>query len=72
MPTYGARGTAHLSPDQVPRGRKLRGRAQPYRRRPPHQPGPTLEAMLRGRSVFGANPADWQREREKLFRRLVG
>jgi hypothetical protein len=68
MPTYGARGTDDLSPDQIPRGRKLRGRAQPYRNRRPRVPGPTL----RGRSMFGANPADWRRERELLFRRLVG
>jgi hypothetical protein len=72
MPNYGARGTAHLSPDQILRGRKLRGRAQPYRKRRPRQPGPTLEAMLRGRSMFGPNPADWRRERDKLLRRLVG
>jgi hypothetical protein len=72
MPTYGARGTDALLPDRIPRGRKLRGPAQPYRQRQPRQLEPTLEAMLRGRSMFGPNPADWQREREKLFRRLVG
>lgn len=59
-PTVGMRGTDSLLPEQRPR-RKMRGRVQPYRRRKPRVPGPTLEAMLRGRPFYAPNPMDWRR-----------
>jgi hypothetical protein len=69
--TYGARGTDDLSPEQVPRSRKLTRRAQPYRkRRRDRQLGPTLEAMLGGGPKFLNNPTDFRRAREKGFWRM--
>ena len=68
------RSTDDLSPEQRPsaaprrRRRKLRGRTQPYRPvdRPP---GPTLDAMLRGRPTYLPNPIETQREIERMMRR---
>jgi|tagenome__1003787_1003787.scaffolds.fasta_scaffold20944025_2 hypothetical protein len=65
------RGTGDLSPGQVPsfggrkRRRKLKGRAQPYRRNLDRIPGPTLTAMVRGSPFYLKNPADFQREMQK-------
>jgi hypothetical protein len=56
----GMRGTENLAELQKPRSRKMRGRAQPYRRRRRH-PGPTLDAMLKGAPAFLPNPMDLQR-----------
>lgn len=37
-------------------------RTQPYRRRSPHRRhGAALDAMLRGRTAYGKNPADRRR-----------
>ena len=58
----GMRGTDSLAPEQRPRSRKMRGRAQPYRRRKPRTPGPTLDAMLRGAPVYLPNPMDLTRQ----------
>jgi hypothetical protein len=67
------RGTDDLLPEQKPpfgrkRKRKLRGRAQPYRRHG-REPGPTLTAMLRGAPVFLPNPMDAKRKAQKKRRR---
>jgi hypothetical protein len=68
----GARGTEALLPEQKPFGRKrrrkLRGRAQPYRRID-RQQGPTLTAMLRGAPMFLPNPMDVRRQAQKKRRR---
>jgi len=61
-PIVGMRSTESLLPDQRPRSRKMRGRVQPYRRRKPRNPGPTLQAMLRGRPFYAPNPMDWRRK----------
>lgn len=58
------RGTDDLLPEQKPKGRKMRGRTQPYRRRRRH-PGPTLTAMLRGRPTYLPNPMDLTRLAQK-------
>lgn len=63
------RGTDDLLPEQKPvfgrkRKRKMRGRAQPYRRID-RQQGPTLTAMLKGGPAFLPNPADIRREMQK-------
>lgn len=36
-------------------------RTQPYRKGPSRPPSPTLKAMKRGRSLYGANRADLNR-----------
>lgn len=64
----GMRGTDSLLPEQRPRSRKMRGRVQPYRRRKPRPPGPTLQAMLRGRPFYAPNPMDWRRKAIKRGR----
>jgi hypothetical protein len=68
----GARGTEALLPEQKPFGRKrrrkLRGRAQPYRRID-RQQGPTLTAMLKGGPAFLPNPMDAKRKFAKSHRR---
>ena len=66
-PITGARGTEQLASEQKPR-RKMRGRAQPYRRRK-RTPGPTLTAMLKGAPLYLPNPADFRREIQKKRRR---
>lgn len=63
----GMRGTESLLAEQRPR-RKMRGRAQPYRRRKNRPPGQTLEAMLRGRPAYLPNPMDWRRRMLKRGR----
>jgi hypothetical protein len=51
-------------------------RSQPYRRGYEfgREPGPTLQAMLSGRSLYGQNPADvqrlLQRRRRMRYRRF--
>jgi hypothetical protein len=42
---------------------------QPYRRGKPRQPGAALDAMRRGRTAFGHNPADARRAMHKAARR---
>jgi hypothetical protein len=70
----GARGTEVLLPEQKPtfgrkkRKRKMRGRAQPYRRHG-REPGPTLTAMLKGGPAFLPNPQDAKRKFAKSHRR---
>jgi hypothetical protein len=70
----GARGTEALLPEQKPpfgrkkRKRKMRGRAQPYRRHG-REPGPTLTAMLKGGPAFLPNPMDARRKAQKRGRR---
>jgi hypothetical protein len=67
------RGTDDLLPEQKPpfgrkkRKRKMRGRAQPYRRGD-RQPGPTLTAMLKGAPVFLPNPMDIKRQAQRRHR----
>ena len=68
---YGARGTSSLIPEQTP-GRKLRGRAQPYRKRKPRVPGPTLDAMLKGAPKGLANPAAFRNAKARRFARAYG
>jgi hypothetical protein len=64
----GMRGTEQLAPEQKPkRRRKMRGRTQPYRRRA-RQPGPTLDAMLKGAPAFLPNPMDYKRRAQKRAR----
>jgi hypothetical protein len=71
--TYGARGTGDLAPEQMPRSRKMRGRAQPYRRRRRDRLlGPSLAAMLRGAPEFLPNPADARRARQAALKRRYG
>lgn len=62
------RGTDDLIPESRPRSRKMRGRVQPYRRRKPRAPGPTLEAMLKGAPMYLPNPMDWRRRAMKRGR----
>lgn len=59
------RGTDDLAPEQRPRGRKMRGRTQPYRRRRGRQGGPTLSAILKGAPFYLPNPADFRRELQR-------
>ena len=67
------RSTDDLLPEQRPplgrrkRKRKLRGRAQPYRRID-RQQGPTLTAMLKGGPAFLPNPMDYKRRAQKRGR----
>ena len=44
-----------MDPYRQPRQRKMRGRAQPYRRHD-RQPGPTVTAMLKAAPFYLANP----------------
>lgn len=67
------RGTDDLLPEQKPYGRrkrkrKLRGRTQPYRP-DARQPGPTLDAMLKGGPAFLPNPMDAKRQQQRRRRR---
>lgn len=69
------RGTEDLLPEQKPRfgrrkkrKRKMRGRAQPYRP-DGRQPGPTLDAMLKGGPAFLPNPMDAKRKAQRRARR---
>jgi hypothetical protein len=68
------RGADDLLPEQKPpfgrkkRKRKMRGRAQPYRRHG-RQPGPTLTAMLKGGPAFLPNPMDAKRKFAKSHQR---
>jgi hypothetical protein len=64
----GMRGTESLAVEQRPRSRKMRGRAQPYRRRKNRPPGMTLDAMLRGAPMYLPNPMDWRRRAMKRGR----
>jgi hypothetical protein len=64
-PMGGMRGTEQLAPEQRPGSRKLTRMAQPYRRRKPRRPGPTLDAMLAGEPAFLPNPMDQQRRAKK-------
>lgn len=59
------RGTEDLIPEQRPGLRKMRGRAQPYRRRKDRPQGPTLSAMLRGAPFYLDNPMDAKRRAQK-------
>jgi len=71
------RGTDDLLPEQKPpfgrkkRKRKMRGRAQPYRR-VDRLPGPTLTAMLKGGPAFLPNPMDAKRQLAKSARHRTG
>jgi hypothetical protein len=59
------RGTEQLAAEQKPSGlrkRKMRGRAQPYRKRRGRAPGLTLDAMLKGAPGYLPNPAEFQRQ----------
>lgn len=42
---------------------------QPYAQAGGQLPGPALAAMLRGTSLFGFNPADFQRAAQKTAKR---